>query len=130
MSHRVPRMDVMGQPEHKRIRVRKADRERINRLREGPDDTQAAVVARALDALEADRAEVERDTAESIGDVLADDEVAVVATDGTAQDLADRLSGIDPDLQEQLNRIESAATAAESNTGTIQNALEREGIGR
>lgn len=91
-------MDVMGQPEHKRIRVRADDRERINRLREGPDDTQAAVVARALDALEGE-------------------------TDG--QDLSR-----DAEVRAQLNRIESAATAAESNTGSIQNALEREGIGR
>jgi hypothetical protein len=103
-------MDVMGQPEHKRIRVRADDRERINRLREGPDDTQAAVVSRALDALEG-----ETDGGKT--------EAKVWGEDVPAPELPDEVA-------DQLNRIESAATAAESNTGSIQNALKREGIGR
>lgn len=119
------------------IATRAETLERFNRLKaelndlnpDDPDHNADSFLNALMDTWEI-VGEIPEEGPEAITDALADDEVAIVAADGTAQDLADSLSGVDADLRAKLDRIESAAEAAEDRTGSIQNTLENAGLGR
>lgn len=115
----------MTNDDTKRVRCYDDDKARINDRRRGPDDTQADVIRRLLDAYESE------DYTERVAEVSPEISADIPTLSKAFQDALESTE-IDPsgDLRDQLDRIEAAATTTEERTGRIEGTLEDLGGGR
>jgi hypothetical protein len=108
----------MSDDDHARVRCYAEDKPRLNDLKQG-DDTQADVIRRLLDGAgqdgtDAPVAEVSPEVSLDV-DTVAD---ALEAAHGGVE------AGLDPEVREQLDRIEASAATVEERTGQIQRDVE------